>query len=109
MRRGDFAPADAILNPQFWAEDGVRWYHDAYTDGLRSLLVPQVGYIASLPRVMALAVQPLPLLWAPALFNIAAIAIQVLPAAMLVGRRFMGLNLSGRALLALLYLGQQLT
>jgi hypothetical protein len=95
---------DAILKPQFWAEDGLIWYVDAYTIGLRSLLRPDVGYLQTLPRVVALAAQPLPLLWAPAAFSIAAIAIQVLPAVILLSRRFMRLSLSGRALMALLYL-----
>src|SRR5438552_16115464 len=29
---------DAILNAQFFAEDGPRWYADAYQFGVRSLL-----------------------------------------------------------------------
>ena len=94
---------DAVLNPQFWAEDGRDWYRDAYAGGLDSLLHPSYGYLESLPHFVALMAQPFPLLWAPAIFNMAAIAIQVLPAVMLVSRRFMSLNLSGRALLALLY------
>src|SRR6202041_1206329 len=95
---------DAILTPQFWAEDGFIWYGDAYAEGLRSLLHPDSGYLQSLPRFIALAVQPLPLLWAPVVFNTVAITIQVLPAAILVSPRFRSQNLPGRALLALLYL-----
>jgi hypothetical protein len=95
---------DAILNPQFWAEDGREWYRDAYAGGLHSLLHPSFGYLQSLPHFVALTVQPFPLLWAPAVFNTVAIAIQVLPAMMLVSRRFMCLNLPARASLALFYL-----
>src|SRR5258708_34049507 len=46
---------DAILNPQFWAEDGVTFYRDAYTGGFRSLVLPYVGYLVSLQRLVALA------------------------------------------------------
>jgi len=34
---------DAVLNAQFFAEDGTYWYHDAYQFGFRSLLMPQAG------------------------------------------------------------------
>lgn len=95
---------DALLNPQFWAEDGAVWYPQAYESGVRSLTFPQVGYLQTAPRIAAVLVQPLPLLWAPAIFNAIALVIQLLPAAFLVSRRFSRFRLSGRLLLAFLYL-----
>src|SRR2546426_117604 len=56
---------DAISNPQFWAEDGQVWYAEAHARGLRSLLSPYAGYFQTLPRVVAVAAQILPLTWAP--------------------------------------------
>ena len=43
---------DAILNPQFWAEDGVLWYANAYNLGIvRSLLMTDAGYYQTLCRI----------------------------------------------------------
>jgi len=37
---------DIILNPQFWAEDGVVWYQQAYNLGiLKTFFVAQSGYL----------------------------------------------------------------
>src|ERR1700756_5268824 len=47
---------DAILNSQFWAEDGPRWYADAYQFGWRCLLIPDElgGYFHSASRLAGL-------------------------------------------------------
>jgi hypothetical protein len=66
---------DAILNPQFWAEDGVLWYADPYN----------VGIIRSLTGAIA---QFLPLTAAPLLFNTVAIVIQALPVTVFLSSRF---------------------
>jgi hypothetical protein len=40
---------DAVLNAQFFAEDGQRWFADAYQMGFRCLLIPdQAGGISTL-------------------------------------------------------------
>src|SRR5258708_12821630 len=45
---------DAILNPQFYAEDGTYWYADAYHFGFRCLFIPEAGYLLTVPRLLAL-------------------------------------------------------
>ena len=42
---------DAILNPQFWAEDGSVFYAQAYNKGIiNSLFLPYAGYLHAVPR-----------------------------------------------------------
>jgi len=79
---------DAIFNPQFWAEDGTIWYAEAHAHGLRSLLSPYLGYFQTLPRVVAVAAQILPLTWAPLVFNLVAVALMLLPVWLLASQRF---------------------
>jgi hypothetical protein len=76
-----------ILDANFWAEDGWFWYPDAYTTGLRSLVLPHTGYLQSLSRLIALIVQPVPLLWAPTVFAVVALLVQALPPVFLLSRR----------------------
>jgi hypothetical protein len=94
-----------ILHPGFWGEDGPIWYVDAYTAGWHSLFFPQIGYLGTSSRLVALAAQGLPLLWAPALFAIAALLIQSLTATFLVSARMSTVlpSLWGRLLLAFIY------
>src|SRR3954469_9301999 len=42
---------DAVLNAQFFAEDGQRWFADAYQMGFRCLLIPDQagGYLHTVP------------------------------------------------------------
>src|SRR4026209_2147612 len=69
---------DAVLNPQFWAEDGRLWYSDAYNRGiLYSPLTPEVGYFQTISRLTAVAAQAVPLTAAPALFNLTAIGVKL--------------------------------
>lgn len=103
---------DAILNPQFWAEDGKIWFANAHNFGaLRSLLLPQNGYLQTLSRLVAALATLLPMLWAPLLFNVAAIAVQVLPVVLLNSSRGRALvpSLPVRAMLSLLYIAQPYT
>ena len=97
---------DAVLHAQFWAEDGVAWYADAYNLGaIRALLQARDGYLALLPRLVAAASQWLPLLRAPLLFNLIALMIEALPPLFLVSGRMRNIGpLSLRCGLALLYL-----
>jgi hypothetical protein len=46
---------DALLNPQFLAEDGTSFYADAYNlGGLRALFLPIAGYLLVSDRLVGL-------------------------------------------------------
>jgi hypothetical protein len=70
---------EAITNPQFFAEDGHVFYEQAYTLGWQSLLTPYSGYFLLVPRLVAWASLLAPLRWAPLIFALAALVIQVTP------------------------------
>lgn len=100
---------DALFNAQFWAEDGKAWYADAYNLGaIRSLFLPYAGYFNSVARLTASFAQFLPLAWAPLIFNLVAIIIQILPATLVTSSRFATLipNLPTRLFLAFAYLAR---
>jgi len=98
---------DAVLNAQFFAEDGQRWYADAYQFGLRSLLIPDQGggYLHTVPRLAALLSLLFPFSRAPLVMNLVAITIQVLPVTIFISSRFSSIPLWKRLLGSLLYLG----
>ena len=77
----------ALLHADFWAEDGWRWYPDAYDHGWHSLFAPYAGYLQTICRLVALAAQPFPLLWAPTIFAGSAMAIQIAAAMLLTSSR----------------------
>lgn len=98
---------DAILNPQFWAEDGTLLYADAYNKGIAiSLLSPQGGYLDTFPRLIAGFTQFFPLSWAPLLFNMSLMMIKGLLVCFILSTRFSHAvpALGLRLLLAFLYL-----
>jgi hypothetical protein len=97
---------DAILNAQFWAEDGQRWYADAYQFGLRCLFITDElgGYLHTVPRLTALLALLVPFSLAPLVMNLCAIAIQISPASLFVSSRFSNFPLAGRLLASFLYL-----
>lgn len=71
---------DAILNPQFWAEDGVLWFGQAYSSGwVNALFLPVTGYFQTLARIGGSIAQLFPLGSAPLIFNLIAILTQMLP------------------------------
>src|SRR5437660_10967570 len=71
---------DVVFHAQFWAEDGNRWYADAYHLGvIDSLLHPAAGYFQTLPRLAALIAVLLPFGMAPLILNCIAVLIQILP------------------------------
>ena len=94
-----------ILHPEFWAEDGMIWYADAYTVGWHSMFFPQNGYLQTLSRLVAVVAQAFPLLWAPGIFVAVALVIQTLTATFLVSGRMSSVwpSLRGRLLFALIY------
>ena len=96
---------DALLNPQFVAEDGSVFFHDAYQLGLNSLLMTYGGYFHTLLRLTALFAQFFPLGYAPLIMNLAGITVQVLPANVFLSSRFSYIPLRIRLLAGLVYIG----
>ncbi|MGI8468530.1 MAG: hypothetical protein ACR2N3_08760 [Pyrinomonadaceae bacterium] len=98
---------DAVLNPQFWAEDGKFWYAEAYNSGIfSSLLTPNAGYFQTISRLVAIAAQFIPFLYAPMLFNLVAITIKILFVNVLISSRCVELipNKIVRFTIAFIYL-----
>lgn len=98
---------DALLNPQFFAEDGAYYYAQAYNlGGLRALLLPAAGYLLLSARLVALIAMYFPLSWGPAIFDACATLAQAAPVSFLFTRRFDRLipNWYARGAIALLYL-----
>lgn len=80
---------DALLNPQFYFEDGAVFYADAHNlGGLGTLLLPYRGYFVLAQRLGGVAALAVPLAWAPLVFNVLAIAVEALPAVLLASRRY---------------------
>jgi hypothetical protein len=96
---------DAIVNAQFYAEDGARWYRDAYQLGWRCLLIPETGYLQTVSRLIGLFVQIFPFAWAPLVMNICALFFQILPVNLFLSRRFDSIPVTMRLAGCLLYLG----
>lgn len=79
---------DAVLHPQFWAEDGRVWFADAYNLGpWRPLFHTETGYFQTLPRIAADLSLLVPLVFAPLVLNLIAIGIHVLPVNLLASQR----------------------
>lgn len=98
---------DAVLNPQFWAEDGRVWYADAYNHGVvYSLFTPVAGYYQTISRLVACFTQLFPLAYTPVIFNLAAISAKILVVNFLLSSRLSNLipSLPIRALIAFVYL-----
>ena len=98
---------DAILNPQFWAEDGKVWYADAYNHGvIYSFFTPVAGYYQTISRLVAFFAQAFPFAYAPLIFNLAAISVKILVVNFLLSSRLSNLipSLAGRILIAFIYL-----
>lgn len=80
---------DALFNAQFWAEDGNFWYPQAYAlGGAHALVLPEAGYFQTYSRLISWIAVAFPLLYAPLIFALAAIAAQMLPPLLLVSTRF---------------------
>src|SRR5208282_1019677 len=99
---------DALFHPQFFAEDGVIFYQQAFNTGwLKALETPVAGYYDTISRLVAAVSMAFPIWAAPPIFNVAAIAIQISPVWFFNTSRFDGLIPDGRMrlLLSFLYLG----
>jgi hypothetical protein len=97
---------DAVFHAQFWAEDGVVWYADAYNHGaLRALLFARDGYLQTLPRLACAVALWAPMVYAPLVTNLIALVIEALPPLFLLSTRMRNLGpLWLRCVLALLLL-----
>lgn len=95
---------DALLHAQFYAEDGKYWYHDAYQYGLRSLLMPQDGYLQTASRLVALLSLLFPFHLAPLIMNLCAVTVQILPVNVFLSSRFSNVGLATRAIGCFVYL-----
>src|SRR6516225_449539 len=79
---------DALLNPQFYAEDGTYWYVNAYEAGFRCLLMPNGGYLNTLSRLIGLIALLVPFAWAPLVMILSAMAAHILPVNIFLSSRF---------------------
>ncbi len=95
---------DAVLNAQFYAEDGMVWYPDAYQFGLHSYLMPVAGYLHALIRTVALLSLLVPFSTAPLVMNLWALVVEILPVNVFLSSRFSNINLTTRLLGSALYL-----
>lgn len=66
---------DALYQPQFWAEDGAVFFQQQQAHALPQLFIPYAGYLHLLPRLVAWLAAWAPLAWAPAIYCLAAFAI----------------------------------
>ena len=79
---------DALLNAQFYAEDGKYWYAEAYNFGWRCLLIPVGGYLNTVSRLIGMFSLLFPLLRAPLVMNICALGVGALPVNVFLSSRF---------------------
>jgi hypothetical protein len=96
-----------LLRPELWAEDGVVWFHDAYTFGwFGPLRMTDAGYLQTFSRLIADVGLLVPLDQVPRLFTLAALVVQVLPAVLIASKRYAGVvgDYRVRVALAVLYL-----
>ncbi len=97
---------DAIFRPQFFIEDGPVFYTQAYSAGLlRPLFYTYAGYLHTFPRLVADLAQFFPLAYAPLIFNLLALTLQIFPVQLLLSSRLTAIgSLRARLFLSLLYL-----
>lgn len=94
---------DAILMPQFYAEDGTYWYADAYNHSWHCLFMSEAGYLHTVPRLIALFTLLFPLAVAPLVMNLFAFFFQILPIQVFLSSRFSSISATLRLLSCLLY------
>jgi hypothetical protein len=77
-----------FVHAQFYAEDGWAWYQQAYNLGwLRSLTLPNAGFLQETPRLAAGLALLVPLRWAPLAMNLVGLVVQALPVTALLSAR----------------------
>ena len=97
---------DAVLNAQFYAEDGRLWFADAYNHGWSPLVWSYNGYHQLTSSMVGVLAQPLGFGAAPLLFNAVALILQILPALFILSSRFEGVvpSLRMRCVIGAMYL-----
>jgi hypothetical protein len=77
-----------LTHAQFYAEDGMVWFAQAYNDGwLHSLTLPDGGYLNTLQRLGAGLALLVPLRWAPLVMASLGMLIQAMPVTILLSPR----------------------
>lgn len=80
---------DAFTNPQFYAEDGARWFSDAFNIGaIRALGLSWAGYLQVISRIGPLVAAPFGIASQPLIYNICGLLVQVAPALFFLSSRF---------------------
>jgi hypothetical protein len=80
---------DAFTNPQFFAEDGSKWFVDAYNHGpLGALDLSFMGYFQVVSRLAPVVAAPFGVANTPLVFNTFGLLIQVAPVALFLSSRF---------------------
>ncbi len=93
---------DAFTNAQFYAEDGSKWFANAYTYGpLGALDLSYNGYFQLISRLGPVVAAPFGLRNAPLVYNVVGLLVQVAPVAYLLSSRFDTVVPSFKARLAL--------
>jgi hypothetical protein len=68
---------DSLLNPQFWAEDGVFFFQQQLLHGFwKSLFGPYSGYLHVVPRLITGLISLLPVRWAPLGSNVGTLLLE---------------------------------
>jgi len=101
-----FRRVSAFTMPQFYGEDGIKWYLDAHDLGVRAWLIPHGGYIQLFPRVVGSLAQLVPMVLAPLLFSLVALVVLSGASVFVLTDRFNEVlpNLWGRAAVAVFIL-----
>lgn len=81
---------DVVTYPQFYAEDGVFWYSEAYSANnfWEPFLIPKQKYFQTISRVGGTLGNLVDIGYAPIIFNWVAILLEVLPAMYFLSSRF---------------------
>jgi hypothetical protein len=98
---------DAFTNPQFYAEDGARWFSDAYNLGpLHALGLALAGYFQVVSRLGPVIAAPFGVANQPLVYNICGLLIQIAPVFFFLSSRFETVvpNFWMRLMLSLVYL-----
>lgn len=88
---------DTFINPQFYVEDGVRFFPDARQHGIASLFESWTNYLHLVPRLFAYIVSPIPARYAPAAYKAYALLAHIGVIGYLFSNR---INLSHKPLMA---------
>jgi hypothetical protein len=98
---------DAFTNPQFYAEDGTRWFTEAYNLGpLQALDAASAGSLQVVSRLGPVIAAPFGLVNQPLVYNLCGLLIQLAPVLYFLSSRFETLvpKFWVRTVLSLIYL-----